>query len=1273
MKQIICILLFTINVKILVSQCVTSYPYNEGFESSPAWTPSGNLSDWAWGTPSHSVINTAGGGSKSWCIGGLSSAFYNYYEMSFLTSPCFNFTTLNYPWISLKIFWQSEWKYDGLLLQASTNGGATWTNVGTASDPVDCNTANWYNNTQNITWMLNTGSVNIGAGNAKDGWTGNNALSYPSGSTTCQGGHGSGTWVTASHCLTGLANQPNVLLRFAFGAGFTCNNFDGVAIDDIHIYNGAPHAPAFTYNCSGSGNYNFTPSVAPCPVVSSYLWNFDDVGSGASNTSNASSPSHVFSSAGVHNVSLTVSGGACNPPGTYTLAVNVSSVSSPVIVSPIACNGGYGTASVTAVGASPFTYVWSPSGGNTALSNSLNAGTYNIAVTDANGCVFNQNVTLNQPSGMSIALSQTNTTCGVSAGAASLAVSGGTSPYTYTWSPGGGNSYYITNLNVGNYTAIIADANSCTTSITASITSSGYSYSATVLYMDVSCLGGHDGAATITPVGGTPSYSYTWTPGGYNTSTQTSLTAGSYSVNVSDATGCTFSLNFTINQPSTAVTAVVSQTQITCNGLSNGSAFATASGGTPGPAPGYNYLWMPGSTMSQSANSLSAGTYSLFVSDGYGCTYSTSVTFTNPPAILATAMSTNVTCYGGANGSSSVLASGGIGALSYQWSPGASTLNTQTNENAGTYTVMVSDSHNCTTTTTVAVSQPLLPISVVLTSSNVSCNAGSNGAISASVSGGTPTYSYTWIPGNLNSSNINNLTAGNYSLTVSDANNCSTTISTVISQPLNGISATTNTSAVLCYGQNNGSATITASGGTPIYAYAWSNGATGTSVNSLSPNVYSVTVTDAKGCSTTFSLTISGPTAPITSTLFPITVCVNTSTQIVGCYSGHVQAPVTFLFNGVTSTTSYSNVNVSATTNMSFQVVDANGCVSNVSSANITVIPQVSINPISSLSVCPGAVFNFTASAFGGLAPYSYQWLPSGQVGPIFSSTANQSNTITVTVSDKCQTNASTNVVIGLYNVPVPSVVTSATTGCTPLCVTISPTGITGLQNFNWNFGNGVIQNLQNAGTCYSQSGSYTVTLNYQTQNGCYGSEVFNNLFLAIGTPTVDFTPSSYQFDDNTNSITFTNTSQGASSFIWNFGGYGTSSDLNPTLFCSNQSNYLVTLYGYNSLGCRDTITKLIKYIPEFTFYAPNCFTPNGDNVNDYFLPLGIGWDNKRYELNVFDRWGEKIFSTTAYNQGWDGTKRGDLCKDDVYVWKVELYDIFGKLHEYVGHITLLK
>ncbi|MEO6255054.1 MAG: hypothetical protein ABIO79_17220, partial [Ferruginibacter sp.] len=184
------------------AQCgtpISTFPYNEGFESTDgSWTPGGSLSDWAWGIPAKPVINGAATGAKCWIVGGLSGSSYNDAEASWLQSPCFDFTSLQYPYISFNVFWETERRFDGAGFQYSTNNGATWTNVGSVSEPPNCLNDKWFNYSP-ITYLNGLATV-------RDGWSGN--IQTTGGS--CVAGGGSGNWVNAHHTLINLAGTPNV-------------------------------------------------------------------------------------------------------------------------------------------------------------------------------------------------------------------------------------------------------------------------------------------------------------------------------------------------------------------------------------------------------------------------------------------------------------------------------------------------------------------------------------------------------------------------------------------------------------------------------------------------------------------------------------------------------------------------------------------------------------------------------------------------------------------------------------------------------------------------------------------------------------------------------------------------------------------------------------------------------------------------------------------------------------------------------------------------------
>ena len=257
-QMLLCMLIapLYIGVNHIYAQCgltISSFPYTEDFETSTgSWSTGGTASDWAWGTPAKSSITTAGHGTKCWVTGTLSGSFYSYSERSYVTSPCFNFSSIDHPYISFDIYWESEHNYDGTNLQYSTDGGTTWINVGATSDATDCLNQNWYN-TNSVTYLTGLATV-------KNGWTGNSHATVGS----CAGGSGSRGWVIASHCMPYLAHVASVKFRFTFGAGTICNDFDGIAFDNIYIGNAPSFSANFGYSCLGANNVAFFDSSSAC-------------------------------------------------------------------------------------------------------------------------------------------------------------------------------------------------------------------------------------------------------------------------------------------------------------------------------------------------------------------------------------------------------------------------------------------------------------------------------------------------------------------------------------------------------------------------------------------------------------------------------------------------------------------------------------------------------------------------------------------------------------------------------------------------------------------------------------------------------------------------------------------------------------------------------------------------------------------------------------------------------------------------------------------------
>lgn len=409
------------------AQCISIYPNTQNFEGSAAWTTGGVNNDWAWGTPSKSTINSAGGGNKCWITGGLNGASYAGGQQSYIESPCYNFSSLSAPLVSFKIFWETEFQYDGGSLQYSTNNGATWINVGSISDPANCANQKWFNH-GNINYLSWSGS--------KQGWSGN---SKPT-SGSCMGGNGSLGWATAKHCLANLAGQNSVKFRFTFGSGTSCNNFDGLAIDDFTVEDFQSAALTFTNTCN-----SFTVIDQSCQTSSVYNWNFGDPSSGASNNAVGTSQVHFYSTAGIYSVSVSTPSGVCGGGTVFSKTISIlgSAISG---ISNVTCKGGNnGSATVTAIsGGSGLTYTWSPEGGNTNVANSLPAGNYSVTIQDANGCKSTSSVTINEPNSSTGSSSQTVTSCSGDAVTFQVNTTGISDPITYLWMPGGYTTNSIT-------------------------------------------------------------------------------------------------------------------------------------------------------------------------------------------------------------------------------------------------------------------------------------------------------------------------------------------------------------------------------------------------------------------------------------------------------------------------------------------------------------------------------------------------------------------------------------------------------------------------------------------------------------------------------------------------------------------------------------------------------------------------------------------------------------------------------------------------------------
>ncbi|MDR6086492.1 aminopeptidase-like protein [Chryseobacterium sp. SORGH_AS909] len=733
--------------------------------------------------------------------------------------------------------------------------------------------------------------------------------------------------------------------------------------------------------CNGASNgaINLTPAGGTAP----YTFNW---GGGIT------TEDRTGLAAGTYTVIITDANG-CTATVNATVTQPASALSGTTVVTNVACNGASnGSINLTpAGGTAPYTFNWG-GGITTEDRTGLAAGTYTVIITDANGCTATVNTTVTQPTALSGTVTQTNVLCnGGSTGSATVSVTGGTAPYTYSWSPSGGTAATATGLAAGTYTVTVTDANGCTLTRTVTITQSS-AVSGTTVVTNVACNGASNGSINLTPAGGTAPYTFNW-GGGITTEDRTGLAAGTYTVIITDANGCTATVNATVTQPASAVSGTTVVTNVACNGASNGAINLTPAGGT---AP-YTFNWGGGIT-TEDRTGLAAGTYTVVITDANGCTATVNATVTQPTALSATVTQTNVLCNGGSTGSATVTVTGGTAPYTYSWSPSGGTAATATGLAAGTYTVTVTDANGCTLTRTVTITQSSA-VSGTTVVTNVACNGASNGSINLTPAGGTAPYTFNW-GGGITTEDRTGLAAGTYTVIITDANGCTATVNATVTQPASAVSGTTVVTNVACNGASNGAINLTPAGGTAPYTFNWGGGITTEDRTGLAAGTYTVIITDANGCTATVNATVTQPASALSGTTVVTNVaCNGASNGAINLTPAGGTAPYTFNWGGGITTEDRTGLAAGTYTVI---ITDANGCTATVN-ATVTQPTALSATVTQTNIACNGgSTGSATIAVTGGTAPYTYSWSPSGGTAATASGLVAGTYTVTVTDANAC-------------------------------------------------------------------------------------------------------------------------------------------------------------------------------------------------------------------------------------------------------------------------------
>lgn len=1099
----------------------------------------------------------------------------------------------------------------------------------------------------------------------------------PSGSASASATGGTGNITFGwQGCMGGtVVNGPTAGSLYAGCYNVTATDANGCTATESVTVN-EPMAYVFIssqtpVSCNGGADGTATIEVSGGTAPYEYLWDNGDT------TQTADGLDADF-----HYVTVTDGAGCQVATFVIVFEPQVLVVDSTAAKDASCFGGNNGTATVYPKGGTaPYTYLWNDiQAQTTQKAVNLAVGSYSVTVTDAKGCVIVATVTVGSPPQLVVSFSNVaHERCADACdGAATVQASGGTGPYNYLWEdpslPDG--SPTVTDLCPGTYMVTVQDFLGCTTTDKVTIDSA----SPIDIHLDKTppaCAGFQDGSIFTTVTGGNPPYLIQWSNGATGSGIS-NLPCGEYRMTLTDNSGCTVTDTISLPCPEALVIDSLVPQSVKCFGETNGRITAYAHGGTGT----LTFNWNDPNTQTGSiAVNLPPGTYTVTVTDSNGCVASSTAQVTQPALLSVAATQTNVTCFGGSDGTATANPGGGTPPYQYAWNWGP-TEQIITGLPAGNYIVTVVDAHGCTATTSTTVVQPATPVQVVTSQTRIACFGESNGEALAAASGGNgPVYTYVWSNGQTGPT-ATNLPLGTATVTASDNLGC-TAVQSVEIQQLAKIEVGIAFVPPTCFGRPDGQVAINqlaggaGMGDTTKYNYQWSvpNSPNSIYINGLTGDMtYSVTATDFEGCSGSASVYMTQPPPIVAQIAIDNVSCfgfADGSAEVTGI-SG-VTLPVTYTWINNTSGPRIENLPPGE---YFLDIEDAKGCTDRdtvvvTEPASLSVAFEV--QPLK-CSYDSNAVV--IATVQGGTPQYDLQW-SNGVSGSQISELGPGIYVLDITDNNGC-TLTDTAVV----DRPDSLFISSEKTN--PVCFG----GKDGRIRLLVSGGQPPLRYSMNGGDFGGSStfvglGAGNYTFQVKDGKGCIstftdalGQPPQVGVSLGVDTTTIVLGDSMLISADVFNTV-------GVVEYEWrsylleNFTCVD-SPECSMILVKPYQTNtYVVEVTDEN--GCRGEALISIMVDKPRGVYIPTGFTPNGDLNNDLLIVYGKSLQIRNVvTFNVYDRWGELVYQDQNFkvnddSRGWDGLFRGKACDPGVYVWYVEVEYQDGYREAWKGDVTLIR